>query len=369
MSKILNITLNKKPCYDVMIEHSFKALKDKISELEFEGKKCLIVTDTNVGPHYFEKIKTQISHVFTDVYMYQFEAGEASKTMDTVLDIQRQLVANKFGRKDILIALGGGVVGDITGFAASIYMRGIDFIQIPTSLLAMVDSSVGGKTGVDFEGIKNIVGAFKMPRLVYINTSTLKTLSGRQYFAGLGEVIKYGLLCDVHFYEWIIENMYEINDQDASIMEYMIETCVAHKQRIVEKDPYEKGDRALLNLGHTIGHAIEAYKEFDLLHGECVALGCVCAAYISWKKEKLSSDEYYEIRDMFVPFHLPITVDNIDPQRILEILKNDKKSVNGTIKFILLKKVGKAYIDMTVSDEEILAAINEVYFDEDDMKA
>lgn len=369
MSKLITVNLNKKPCYDVLIEKTFRALSGKINELNIEGKKCLIVTDSNVGPIYSEKVSKAVSENFDTVLCHEITAGEQSKNMNTVLDIMKVLTENKFGRKDILIALGGGVIGDITGFAASIYMRGIDFIQIPTSLLAMVDSSIGGKTGVDFDGIKNIVGAFKMPRLVYVNISVLKTLSGRQYFAGLAEVMKYGLLCDANFYTWLIDNMYEVHDQDLPTMETMIETCISHKQRIVEKDPFENGDRALLNLGHTIGHAIEAYKNFELLHGECVALGCVCAAYISWKKEKLTSDEYYEIRDMFVPFHLPITVENIDPAKIIDIVKNDKKSINGSIKFILLKKVGKAYIDMTVTDEEMLASINEIYFDEDDMKA
>ena len=171
------------------------------------------------------------------------------------------------------------------------------------------------------------------------------------------------------FYEWLIENMYEICERDIKVLEEMLIRSCNVKKMVVEKDPTEQGDRALLNFGHTIGHAIEKAKNFELYHGECVALGAVAAAYISWKKELLSMDEYYEIRDMFVPFYLPISVDNIDPQEILKYTKSDKKMDSGRIKFVLLKKIGKAVIDQTVTDEEILAAINEINFSEEDAHA
>ena len=268
-------------------------------------------------------------------------------------------------RKDLLVALGGGVVGDLTGFVAATYLRGIDFIQVPTTLLAQADSSVGGKTGVDFDGYKNMVGAFKMPRLVYMNFDVLKTLDDRQYFAGFAEIMKYGLIKDAEFYAWLIENMYEICERDVNVLSEMLMRSCTIKKLVVEKDPTEQGERAILNLGHTIGHAIEKAKNFELLHGECVALGTVAAAYVSWKKEMLSMEEYYEIRDMFVPFYLPISIDGIDPQEILKLTKSDKKKQGDSIKFILLKKIGKAVIDTTVTDEEILAAVKEIYFDDE----
>jgi 3-dehydroquinate synthase len=260
-------------------------------------------------------------------------------------------------------------VGDFTGYTAATYLRGIDFIQIPTTLLAQADSSIGGKTGVDFDGYKNMVGAFKMPRLVYMNISVLHTLEDRQFYSGFAEVMKSALIKDAAFYEWLIENMYEICEKDLSVLEEMVVRCCGIKKLVVEKDPTEQGDRALLNLGHTIGHAIEKAKNFELYHGECVALGTVAAAYISWKKEMLSMEEYYEIRDMFVPFYLPITVEDIEPQQILKLTKSDKKMSAGKIRFILLKKIGKAVIDSTVTDEEILAAINEIYFSDEDAHA
>nr|MCR5500243.1 3-dehydroquinate synthase [Acetatifactor sp.] len=225
--------------------------------------------------------------------------------------------------------------------------------------------SIGGKTGVDFDGYKNMVGAFKMPKLVFMNFETLKTLDERQYYSGFAEIMKHGLIKDAEFYEWLLENMYEIHERDLSVLKEMLQRSCMVKKLVVEKDPTEQGDRALLNLGHTIGHAIEKAKNFALFHGECVALGCVAAAYISWKKEMLSMEEYYEIRDMFVPFCLPITVDGISPEEVLKLTKSDKKKEGDHIKFILLKKIGKAVIDTSVTDDEILAAIKEIYFDEE----
>ena len=365
MSKLITVNMNRKPIYDIMIENDFSHLAEKLKTLGYDGVKATIVTDRLVGPIYADAIKDAVKDVFSDVFVYAFDAGEQNKNMDTVQAILADMVENKMNRHDLVIALGGGVVGDVAGFCASIFMRGIDVIQIPTSLLAQVDSSIGGKTGVDFLQYKNMVGAFKMPKLVYINTDTLSTLDDRQFYAGMGEVLKYGLIMDASFYEWLLSKLYEIHDKDAATLEEMIEHCCICKQRIVERDPEENGDRALLNFGHTIGHAIEKYKNLTLLHGECVALGCVAAAFISWKKEKLSMEEYYEIRDMFVPFNLPITIDDIDDEEILKLTKSDKKAEHNGIKFILLKKVGKAYIDKTLTDEEILNGIKEIHFVED----
>ena len=239
-------------------------------------------------------------------------------------------------------------------------------MQIPTTLRAQVDSSVGGKTGVDFDQYKNMVGAFYMPKLVYTNLSVLNSLDDRQYYAGMAEVMKYGLIKNAPFYEWIIDNMYEIHDRNLDILEDMVVKSCTYKKLVVDKDPTEKGERAILNFGHTIGHAIEKAMNFELLHGECVALGSVAAAYISWKRDLITMDEYYEIRDMFVPFNLPISIDNIDPEEILRLTTSDKKMEGDQIKFILLKKVGKAVIDTTVTKDEILAGINEIYFSEED---
>lgn len=365
MAQRLPILMNKKPCYDIVFEHSFDNLAEELTALGAENKRLCIVTDSKVDSIYGEEVQKLLEGKCLKVVKFAFPEGEPNKNLDTVRELYKFLIEEKLDRKDMLIALGGGVVGDLTGYAAATYLRGIDFVQVPTTLLAQTDSSIGGKTGVDFDGYKNMVGAFKMPKLVYMNLGALQTLDDRQYFAGFAEVMKHGIIRDALFYEWLIENMYEICERDLTVLEEMLVRSCSVKKAVVEKDPTEQGDRALLNFGHTIGHAIEKAKNFELYHGECVALGMVAAAYISWKKEMIPMEEYYEIRDMFVPFYLPISIDGIEAEEILALTKSDKKMEAGTIKFILLKKLGKAIIDTTVTDEEMLAAINELCFDEE----
>lgn len=365
----LTIQYEKKPCYDIVFTQSFDTLWQELQALGCEEKRLCVVTDSKVDELYGQQLMELLEGKCRKAVKYVFPNGEENKNLDTVRGIYRFLIEEHFDRKDMLLALGGGVVGDTTGYAAATYLRGIDFVQIPTTLLAQSDSSIGGKTGVDFDGYKNMVGAFKMPRLVYMNLQTLTTLDSRQYFSGFAEVMKHGLIKDAAFYEWLIENMYEICERDLNVLEEMLLRSCTVKKLVVEKDPTEQGERALLNFGHTIGHAIEKAKNFEMYHGECVALGCVAAAYVSWKRELLSMEEYYEIRDMFVPFYLPISVDGIDPQTILELTKSDKKMESGKIKFVLLKKIGKAVVDRSVTDEELLAAIQEINFSEEDAHA
>lgn len=366
MAQRLPVLMNKKPCYDIVFEQSFRGLTEELTALETQQRRICIVTDSKVDSLYGEELLQLLQGACAKAVKYVFPEGEESKNLDVVRDLYKFLIEEKLDRKDMLLALGGGVVGDLTGYTAATYLRGIDYIQVPTTLLAQTDSSIGGKTGVDFDGYKNMVGAFKMPKLVYINLSVLSTLDSRQYFSGFAEVMKHGLIKDSLFYEWLIENMYEICERDLNVLEEMLVRSCTVKKLVVEKDPTEQGDRALLNLGHTIGHAIEKAKNFELYHGECVALGIVAAAYISWKKELLSMEEYYEIRDMFVPFYLPISVEGIEPEEILTLTKADKKMEAGKLKFVLLKKIGKAVLDTTVTDEEILAAVKEIYFGEED---
>ena len=369
MSERIPILYNKKPCYDIVFTQSFQELVPELEVLGLSNRRVCIVTDSKVDEIYGSKVLELLQGKCLKAVKYTFPNGEENKTLDTVRDAYKFLIREGLDRKDMLLALGGGVVGDTTGFIAATYLRGIDFVQVPTTLLAQADSSIGGKTGVDFDGYKNMVGAFKMPRLVYMNLEVLTTLDDRQFFSGFAEVMKHGLIKDALFYEWLIENMYEICERDLNVLQEMLMRSCTVKKLVVEKDPTEQGERALLNFGHTVGHAIEKARHFELFHGECVALGAVAAAYISWKKELLSMEEYYEIRDMFVPFNLPITVEGIDPEEVLSLTKSDKKMESGKIKFVLLKKIGRAVLDSTVTDEELLAAINEIYFSEEDAHA
>lgn len=365
-TNVMPVSKDKKFCYSIVFEESFDRLAEIWRENELATGKICIVTDSNVEPLYAQTVKEELEKVCETCVIFSFAAGEANKSLDTVQKLYEFLIEHHFGRKDMLVALGGGVVGDLTGFAAATYLRGVSFVQIPTTLLSQVDSSIGGKTGVDFAQYKNMVGAFHMPKLVYMNLNTLSTLPERQFYAGMGEVLKSALIKDGMFYGWIINNLYEVYERDPEVIRLMIYNCCNIKRQVVEKDPEEKGDRALLNFGHTIGHAIEKAKGFELMHGECVALGMVAASFIAYKRELLTFDEYYEIRDMFVPFNLPITIEDIDPQEIVRLTKNDKKMEDGKIKFVLLKKIGKAYIDTTVTEEELLMGIHEIYVSDEE---
>ena len=291
---------------------------------------------------------------------YVFEAGEKNKNLNIVKSLYEFLIINKFERRDILVALGGGVVGDLTGFTAATYLRGIDFIQVPTTLLAQVDSSIGGKTGVDFDSYKNMVGAFYMPRLVYINISTLNTLDERIFNSGFGEIIKHAYIKDSEYLDYIKNNTVNIMSRQPGCLEEIIYKSCVIKGNVVEKDPTEKGDRMLLNFGHTLGHAIEKLSGFALYHGECVVLGMICALYISKKRGSITDAEYESAIRLFKDFNYPMTVSGIKVNEVVDVSKNDKKMSAGKIRFVLLNAVGDAYIDYDVSEGEMLESLQEV---------
>ena len=361
----ITITEKKNLQYDISITSDFESLPGLVSELCPNTVNILILTDSNVGKIYLKDIKALLKGY--KVTTHTIPAGEASKSKDNAFEILDILYEKGFARSDLLISLGGGVVSDLGGFVASLYMRGINHIICATTLLAMADASVGGKTAVDFHDKKNLIGAFYSPRHILMNINTLNTLPDRLYFAGFAEIMKAGLLYDEKFYMWLIENLYEICEKKTETVEYMLSRAIEIKQAIVEKDPYEqKGDRMLLNLGHTIGHGIESVMGDEYIHGECVSLGCVAAAYISYKMGNITSDECYEIRDMFVPFNLPISISTDKTEDIFNALKFDKKNTSGKLRMVLLKKIGKAFVCDDVDKELVREAIEELNFKEED---
>lgn len=358
MSKEITVHYEGKPAYNILIEQDYSQLAGQFEELGYADRRICIVTDSNVGSIHASAVQEELSKVSKQVFVYTFPAGEKNKNLDTVKKIYTFLIEHKFDRKDVLVALGGGVTGDLTGFTASTYLRGIDFVQLPTSVLAMVDSSIGGKTGVDFDSYKNMVGAFYQPKLVYMNMKMIDSLDLKQYYAGYGEILKHGLIKDLDYYIWLLEHMAEIYTHEPDVLEEVIYRSCQIKQAVVEKDPTEKGERALLNFGHTLGHAIEKLMNFELLHGECVALGMVAAAHISWKRGYIEQDEFLELRDMMVAFRLPISLDGLNPKDIIAATKLDKKMDGNNIKFILLKEMGHAVIDTTVTEDEMQEALD-----------
>ena len=320
------------------------------------GHKLCIVTDSNVAPLYLELVKSALSEKFDQIFEFVIPAGEQNKTLDNVKKLYEHLILGHFDRKDCLIALGGGVIGDMTGYAAATYLRGIDFVQVPTTLLSQVDSSIGGKTGVDFDSYKNMVGAFHMPRLVYMNLSVLNSLSAEQFSCGMGEILKHGLIKNREYFAWCMENADKIQERDYETLLYMIKESCKVKRDVVEKDPTEKGDRALLNFGHTLGHAVEKLKNFEMLHGQCVAVGCVAAMKLSAMRGNISDEDVAYVEECFESFGLPIRTEGITAEEILQISKSDKKMEAGKIKFVLLHEIGNAYVDKTVSDVELVSA-------------
>lgn len=360
MAKRLTIHRDNNPIYDIVIKNSFEDMKDEFVRLNLQGRKICIVSDSVVAPLYLDTVKNSLAEVSDCITEYVFEAGEKNKNLNIVKSLYEFLILNKFERRDILIALGGGVVGDLTGFTAATYLRGIDFIQVPTTLLAQVDSSIGGKTGVDFDSYKNMVGAFYMPRLVYINISTLNTLDERIFNSGFGEIIKHAYIKDSEYLDYIKNNTVNIMSRQPGCLEEIIYKSCVIKGNVVEKDPTEKGDRMLLNFGHTLGHAIEKLSGFALYHGECVVLGMICALYISKKRGSITDAEYESAIRLFKDFNYPMTVSGIKVNEVVDVSKNDKKMSAGKIRFVLLNAVGDAYIDYDVSEGEMLESLQEV---------
>ena len=292
-------------CYHIYLEPDFAKLPEAVEPLNIKERKLCIVADSTTAELYGAELKEILKETCTYVSMFVFPAGEVNKTLNTVRDLYEHLILEIFDRKDMLVALGGGVVGDLTGFAAATYLRGIGFIQIPTTLLSQVDSSIGGKTGVDFDAYKNMVGAFHMPRLVYMNLNVLKTLPDRRFACGMGEIIKHGLIQDSDYLEKLSIYQREICEKNYAALLWMVAGSCKVKRHVVEEDPTEQGIRAWLNFGHTIGHSVEKLKDFTLCHGECVAIGCAAAAWMSWKRGLISEKEKEAAEQLLLDYQLP----------------------------------------------------------------
>lgn len=360
MAKDLCVHLNQKPCYEIKLRMDFSELMDAInciSNGKKYGKIC-IVTDSEVAKIYLKEVVQLSENYFDKVISFEFANGESSKNIATVEKLYQSLINSHFDRGDLLLALGGGVVGDLCGFTAATYLRGIDFVQVPTTLLSQVDSSIGGKTGVDFMQYKNMVGAFYMPKLVYMNIATLHTLPEVQFQSGMAEVLKHGLIRDRTYFDWLFAHQQEICALKDDILEQMIYESCKIKRAVVEEDPKEQGIRAYLNFGHTIGHAVEKLSDFNMFHGQCVGVGMVAAAYLSSLKGGISGEEYQMIRKSIASFGLPISVTGLSGEEILSATKSDKKMSGSHIKFIILRSLGNAEIYRDFSDEELLEGIS-----------
>ena len=323
------------------------------------AKRYGVIADEYVASLFGDTILDSLAAGGMSAELITFPRGEASKNLHTIARLASSLAQRGFDRQDALLAMGGGVTGDITGFLAATYMRGIPFVQVPTTLLAQVDSSVGGKTGVDIPEGKNLVGAFYQPRCVYIDSQVLSALPESELLNGLAEVIKYGVIYDRTFFEFLENRRQDILALELPVLEEVIATCCAIKADVVEKDERETDLRRILNYGHTIGHAIEAASGYSLAHGSAVAIGMVAAAEIAVLKGILPADEKLRIEKLISDFGLPVKIPGeLDRQEITNYLKTDKKTVGGRVFFVLPTTIGKVIITDAVEENHILRVLN-----------
>ncbi|MEQ1488691.1 MAG: 3-dehydroquinate synthase [Methylotenera sp.] len=321
-------------------------------------KHVAIVTNTTVAPLYLDVLRQALQAAGVTVIPIILPDGEAYKNTETLNTIYDVLLQNRCERSTTLIALGGGVIGDLTGYAAATYLRGVPFIQVPTTLLSQVDSSVGGKTGINHPLGKNMIGAFYQPQLVLADIDTLQTLPAREYSAGVAEVIKYGLIRDADFFDWLETNMASLMRLDEAVLSYAIYRSCQNKADVVAKDEHEQGERALLNLGHTFGHAIENAMGYGVwLHGEAVAAGTMMAANLSQRMGWLNAAEITRIQKCFEAANLPIMPPKLGVEKYLDLMGLDKKVENGKIRLILQQGIGKSVITSDYDADKLKATL------------
>jgi len=323
--------------YEVIISKNALTKSNLAPQIK-SSKNILIVTDSGIPKKYIKELRAKISNN-KNIYTHELPQGETSKSANEYLNLLEKLAKLKFDRSDLMIALGGGMVGDITGFTAASYLRGIDFIQIPTSLLAQVDSSVGGKTAINIERGKNLVGAFYNPKLVLISTSFLETLSNNQFRSGLGEIVKYSLLGNKKIRSILENNSKEIQKKDPIVMENLISESIKTKAKIVTKDEKENGIRAILNLGHTFGHAIEAFKKYKgITHGQAVIYGIQIIARISYLEGLIDQSKYKDLDNTIHSLGLDTDFQKFKYRDLKKFIMNDKKVTQGKLNLIMLDK-------------------------------
>lgn len=325
-----------------------------------KGKQVVVISNDTVAALYLSTVINLLEQADKAISSIILPDGEEHKTLASFELVMGQLLERRISRDACIVALGGGVIGDLSGFVAACYQRGIDFVQIPTTLLSQVDSSVGGKTAVNHPLGKNMIGAFYQPKAVLIDPQTLSTLAAKEFSAGMAEVIKYGIIYDKLFFDWIVEHKAEIQQQQTYALSTMIARCCQIKADIVNLDEKEHGIRALLNLGHTFGHAIEAQMGYGTwLHGEAVAAGTVLACELSVMRNQMLTSELRQVSELFTYFDLPITgPSNMQADDYITHMQRDKKVLSGTMRFILPLGLGKAQVVSDVTQQELKQLLN-----------
>ena len=344
--------------YEILIGLDLRKQVGEFLKAVFRPSRVVIITHPSINSAYGEEVIANCLDQGWTTDIIEVPEGEVSKSLGQVEKLYDRLLELNCDRKSVLIALGGGVIGDLVGFVAATYQRGITFIQVPTTLLSQVDSSVGGKTGVNHPKGKNMIGAFYQPRLVVTDLQTLKTLPIKEYRAGLAEIVKYGVISDASFFEFLEKNYKDILNLNHDCLSYIIENSCAIKAKVVEKDERETHHRMILNFGHTLGHAIESLTGYSrFVHGEAVAIGMVRAAELSHSMGKCSKEVPRRLEALLKNLGLPVEMPELDPTAVIESLYHDKKTMDNKIKFILVKEIGSIEIVEQVPESEILKII------------
>ncbi len=345
--------------YPITIEYGcLKSIGEHLVKKNIGNRYC-IITDSTVAGLYGEAVQQSLEKSGLKSEMIVFPAGEASKNLSTFTTICRKMAEMRFDRKDAVIALGGGVAGDLAGFTAASYMRGIPFVQVPTTLLAQVDSSVGGKTGVDIPEGKNLVGAFYQPKAVFIDPDVLSTLAGEEFLGGMAEVIKYGVIQDADFFRYLQNNREKILQLEPTFLMDILFICCKIKADVVAHDEREAGLRRILNYGHTIGHAVEAASNFTLIHGKAVAIGMVAAGRIAVNKKMLAPDVLNTLVRLLQAYDLPVEIpQELAKEELKRYIVTDKKVVSGKVCYILPEKIGKVRICDDVHTDDVDLALS-----------
>jgi 3-dehydroquinate synthase len=352
MSEIVRVELGQRT-YDISIKDGLLDSVGPLLKSSDLGNRAVIVTNTTVAPLYLDTVHSSMQTAGFDVSRIILPDGEQFKNLDTMRLIYDELLKLGLDRSSALIALGGGVIGDMTGFAAASFLRGIPFVQIPTTLLAQVDSSVGGKTGINLAGGKNMVGAFYQPAAVIIDPLVLETLPARELSAGIAEVIKYGIICDSDFFAFLATTIDSILQLDGEAVSTIISRCCSLKADITSRDETEKGIRAHLNYGHTIGHAVETLTGYsEYLHGEAVAIGMVAAARLSRLLGCCSSEDVERIENLIKAARLPVAAPALPAGEYIQAMQKDKKKTGTELNFILLKSIGEVFLQ-PVAEEQL----------------
>lgn len=358
MTDCVHVDLNERS-YPVMIGRGLLEQPGAgISTSLLKGRTVLVISDENVAALYAHRLDGALECAAKQS-LFVVPAGEPTKSLDTCAAIFDRLSQLRAGRDAVIVALGGGVVGDLAGFAAACWMRGVRFVQVPTTLLAMVDSSVGGKTGVNLPQGKNLIGAFHQPAAVIADIDTLSTLPARELAAGFAEVVKYAALGDSRFFDWLEVNADRLRTRDCAALTHAVATSVGHKADIVMRDERESGERALLNFGHTFGHAIETATGYETyLHGEAVAIGMVQAARLSERLGLAHAADSQRLADLLARFDLPVRIEpKIEPERLLGHMRLDKKAAADGLRFVVWQGIGRAMLKSGIADADVLAAI------------